>query len=80
VLSSSTIYSVGGKWYKCRVIVIDFFKYASHSVFVGFAVMVVTIPLPVYLAGKAQTIQEERLKRTDSRVQMVTESELTSRQ
>lgn len=52
------------------------FKSPRSSAFVGLAVMVITFPIPGYLASKVQSIQDERLKRTDSRVQIVTESEL----
>ncbi|KAJ7042608.1 hypothetical protein C8F04DRAFT_1252025 [Mycena alexandri] len=42
--------------------------------FVGMGVMVVLFPLPGYVAKLVQTVQEQRLKRTDSRVQAVTET------
>lgn len=43
------------------------------SSFVGLAVMIVSFPLPGYIAKWIQTIQEKRLKRTDARVQSVSE-------
>ncbi|KAK0496137.1 P-loop containing nucleoside triphosphate hydrolase protein [Armillaria luteobubalina] len=43
------------------------------SAFVGLAVIVVTAPLPGYLAKRIQTVQKATLKNTDGRVQVVTE-------
>ncbi|KAE9395907.1 P-loop containing nucleoside triphosphate hydrolase protein [Gymnopus androsaceus JB14] len=44
------------------------------SSFVGLAVMIVSFPLPGYIARKVQIFQEKRLKKTDARVQSVSES------
>lgn len=43
------------------------------SSFVGLAVMIVSFPLPGYIARKVQIFQEKRLKKTDARVQSVSE-------
>ncbi|TFY70118.1 hypothetical protein EVJ58_g61 [Rhodofomes roseus] len=44
------------------------------SAFAGMATMVLLFPLPGYVAGKIQTVQVEKMKTTDHRVQSVTES------
>ncbi|TFK76755.1 P-loop containing nucleoside triphosphate hydrolase protein [Pluteus cervinus] len=44
------------------------------SAFVGLAVTLALFPLPGYLANRMQTIQVARLKKTDARVQTVTET------
>ncbi|KAJ3527518.1 hypothetical protein NMY22_g9759 [Coprinellus aureogranulatus] len=44
------------------------------STFVGIAFMVVTLPLPGWLTKVASGVQEEKMKKTDSRSQTVTES------
>ena len=46
-----------------------------RSAFVGLAVTLALFPLPGYLASRMQSIQVSRLKKTDARVQAVTESE-----
>ncbi|KAF8477848.1 hypothetical protein JB92DRAFT_2801159 [Gautieria morchelliformis] len=43
------------------------------SALVGMAVMVVSIPLPGYVAKRLNSVQTERMKKTDARVQSVTE-------
>ncbi|KAF9786031.1 hypothetical protein BJ322DRAFT_1057551 [Thelephora terrestris] len=43
------------------------------SAVVGMATMITLIPVPGYFAAKLQTIQNEKMKMTDSRVQVVTE-------
>lgn len=43
------------------------------SAFAGMAVMVLLFPLPGWVASKVQTIQVEKMKKTDIRVQSVTE-------
>ena len=42
------------------------------------AVMVLLFPLPGWVASKIQTIQVEKMKKTDIRVQSVTECEVIS--
>ncbi|KDQ56808.1 hypothetical protein JAAARDRAFT_36283 [Jaapia argillacea MUCL 33604] len=44
------------------------------SVFVGLAVMILLFPLPAYIAQLMQNVQAQRMKRTDARVQTVTET------
>ncbi|KAH9912641.1 uncharacterized protein B0H18DRAFT_889646 [Fomitopsis serialis] len=44
------------------------------SAFAGMATMVLLFPIPGYVAGKIQNVQIERMKKTDFRVQSVTES------
>ena len=43
------------------------------SAVVGMVTMVALFPVPGYFAAKLQTIQNEKMKMTDSRVQVVTE-------
>ncbi|KDQ56809.1 hypothetical protein JAAARDRAFT_132140 [Jaapia argillacea MUCL 33604] len=44
------------------------------SALAGLAVMIVLFPLPGYMAGLMQKVQAQRMKKTDARVQTVTES------
>ncbi|KAJ7700269.1 hypothetical protein B0H16DRAFT_1642910 [Mycena metata] len=44
------------------------------SVFVGVASIILLTPVPGYLAKLVQSVQKERMKRTDSRVQSVSEA------
>lgn len=44
------------------------------SAFVGLAFIIVMLPIPGFVAKFTQTVQEQRLKKTDGRVQTVTES------
>ncbi|KAH7883936.1 hypothetical protein F5I97DRAFT_2075294 [Phlebopus sp. FC_14] len=44
------------------------------SAFVGLAVMIVLFPLPGLVAKKIQTVQMEKMRKTDARVQTVTET------
>lgn len=46
----------------------------SLSAFVGLAVLLILFPIPGYVAKIVQNVQQARLKRTDGRVQTVTES------
>ncbi|CCM01503.1 uncharacterized protein FIBRA_03559 [Fibroporia radiculosa] len=43
------------------------------SAFTGMAVMVIMFPLPGYIASKIQVVQVEKMKKTDARVESVTE-------
>ncbi|KAJ7139685.1 hypothetical protein C8R44DRAFT_867802 [Mycena epipterygia] len=54
--------------------VIFLYKVLGWSAFVGMGVMVLLFPLPGYVAKLVQTVQQQRLKKTDSRVQAVTET------
>jgi ABC-type multidrug transport system fused ATPase/permease subunit len=53
-----------------------YFLYAflGWSAFVGLAVMLILFPIPGYLAKKIQDVQVQRMKKTDARVQTVTET------
>ncbi|PBK69165.1 hypothetical protein ARMSODRAFT_1019154 [Armillaria solidipes] len=44
------------------------------SAFVGLAFIIVMLPIPGFVAKFTQTVQEQRLKKTDGRVQTVTET------
>ncbi|KAF8213507.1 P-loop containing nucleoside triphosphate hydrolase protein [Mycena galopus ATCC 62051] len=50
------------------------YKVLGWSSFVGMGVMVLMFPLPGYVAKMVQTVQQQRLKKTDARVQEVTET------
>ncbi|KAJ6574743.1 P-loop containing nucleoside triphosphate hydrolase protein [Mycena capillaripes] len=54
--------------------VIFLYKVLGWSAFVGMGVMVLLFPLPGYVAKMVQTVQQQRLKKTDARVQAVTET------
>jgi len=45
-----------------------------YSSFAGLAAMAITFPLPGWVATKVNAIAKERAKKTDARVQEVTES------
>lgn len=46
----------------------------GFSAFVGLAIMLLLFPIPGYVAKQIQGVQVARLKKTDARVQTVTES------
>ncbi|KAJ6519437.1 hypothetical protein C8R45DRAFT_1066135 [Mycena sanguinolenta] len=50
------------------------YQVLGSSSFVGMGVMVLLFPLPGYVAKMVQTVQQQRLKKTDARVQTVTET------
>ncbi|KAJ7462775.1 P-loop containing nucleoside triphosphate hydrolase protein [Mycena galericulata] len=54
--------------------VVFLYQVLGWSAFVGMGVMVMMFPLPGYVAKQVQTVQQQRLKRTDARVQVVTET------
>ncbi|KAJ7919040.1 P-loop containing nucleoside triphosphate hydrolase protein [Mycena leptocephala] len=54
--------------------VIFLYMILGWSAFVGMGVMVLLFPLPGYVAKLVQTVQQQRLKKTDARVQVVTET------
>ncbi|KAJ6575530.1 hypothetical protein B0H10DRAFT_2168545 [Mycena sp. CBHHK59/15] len=54
--------------------VIFLYTVLGWSAFVGMGVMVALFPLPGYVAKLVQTVQQQRLKKTDARVQVVTET------
>ncbi|KAJ7275444.1 hypothetical protein B0H12DRAFT_1199540 [Mycena haematopus] len=54
--------------------VIFLYQVLGWSSFVGMGVMVLLFPLPGYVAKMVQTVQQQRLKKTDARVQVVTET------
>ncbi|KAF7369381.1 ATP-binding cassette transporter [Mycena venus] len=50
------------------------YQVLGWSSFVGMGVMILLFPLPGYVAKLVQTVQQQRLKKTDARVQSVTET------
>ncbi|KAG0697813.1 hypothetical protein DFH29DRAFT_984146 [Suillus ampliporus] len=50
------------------------YEILGWSAFVGLAVMITLFPLPGFIAQKTQKVQTEKMKKTDSRVQTVTET------
>ncbi|KAJ7814135.1 P-loop containing nucleoside triphosphate hydrolase protein [Mycena olivaceomarginata] len=54
--------------------VVFLYQVLGWSSFVGMGVMVLLFPLPGYVAKLVQTVQQQRLKKTDARVQAVTET------
>ncbi|KAJ7501621.1 hypothetical protein B0H11DRAFT_2275231 [Mycena galericulata] len=54
--------------------IVFLYQVLGWSAFVGMGVMVLLFPLPGYVANLVQTVQQQHLKRTDSRVQVVTET------
>ncbi|KAI0371499.1 multidrug resistance-associated ABC transporter [Pilatotrama ljubarskyi] len=59
-----------------QIIVAVVFLYAilGWSAFVGLAAMILLFPIPGYVASKIQGVQTEKMKKTDARVQEVTET------
>ncbi|KAI0633977.1 P-loop containing nucleoside triphosphate hydrolase protein [Trametes polyzona] len=57
------------------VVLCTIFQYQvlGWSGLVGIVITILTLPLPGYLAKSVKGVQEEKMKRTDSRVQAVTE-------
>ncbi|KAK7064563.1 ATP-binding cassette transporter [Favolaschia claudopus] len=54
--------------------VVFLYQVLGWSSFVGMGMMVLLFPLPGYVAKMVQTVQQQRLKKTDARVQAVTET------
>ncbi|KAJ7105184.1 hypothetical protein C8R44DRAFT_858596 [Mycena epipterygia] len=54
--------------------VIFLYTVLGWSAFVGMGVMIVLLFLPGYVAKRVQTVQQHRLQKADSRVQVVTET------
>ncbi|EIN13416.1 P-loop containing nucleoside triphosphate hydrolase protein [Punctularia strigosozonata HHB-11173 SS5] len=50
------------------------YQLLGWSTFVGLAVMILLFPIPGYFANRIQTVQVERMKKTDARVQLATET------
>ncbi|EJD51854.1 hypothetical protein AURDEDRAFT_82731 [Auricularia subglabra TFB-10046 SS5] len=59
-----------------QVVICMSFLYAvlGWSAFAGLAAMIVTFPLPGWIASKVEVISKARMKKTDARVQQVTEA------
>jgi hypothetical protein len=72
-LSTVFLYLVLG-WRCVKPIDFRLFLNSNFSAFVGLATILALSPLPGYVAKHIQTVQRERMKRVDSRVQAVTES------
>ncbi|CDO75388.1 hypothetical protein BN946_scf185012.g5 [Trametes cinnabarina] len=53
--------------------IIFLYQIMGWSALVGFAAMLLTLPVPGYISKHIQGTQREKIKRTDSRVQLVTE-------
>ncbi|KAJ8594877.1 hypothetical protein M405DRAFT_759938 [Rhizopogon salebrosus TDB-379] len=56
------------------VSIVFLYNILGWSAFVGLAVMVILFPLPGYVAKMIQTVQKEKMNKTDARVQTVTET------
>ncbi|KAI0650859.1 multidrug resistance-associated ABC transporter [Trametes meyenii] len=54
--------------------VVFLYTILGWSAFVGLAAMILLFPIPGYVASKIQGVQTEKMKKTDSRVQEVTET------
>ncbi|KAG1747913.1 uncharacterized protein EDB91DRAFT_1245381 [Suillus paluster] len=50
------------------------YEILGWSAFVGLGVMLILFPLPGYVSRKIQNVQTEKMKKTDARVQTVTET------
>ncbi|KZV76920.1 multidrug resistance-associated ABC transporter [Peniophora sp. CONT] len=58
---------------QCAICVYFLYLLLGWSSFVGMGIMVVCFPLPGWIASKMQAIQKTAMKKTDARVQNVTE-------
>ncbi|KAJ7758491.1 P-loop containing nucleoside triphosphate hydrolase protein, partial [Mycena maculata] len=67
---------INGVFFPLQVILAIWFLYLilGWSSFVGLAVILVTLPLPYYLSKKQRGLQVSSRKKTDARVQQVTET------
>ncbi|KAF9449105.1 multidrug resistance-associated ABC transporter [Macrolepiota fuliginosa MF-IS2] len=54
--------------------IIFLYQVLGSSSFIGLAVILIMVPIPVFMAKLMQSVQKERMKMTDSRVQAVTET------
>ncbi|OJA20724.1 hypothetical protein AZE42_08493, partial [Rhizopogon vesiculosus] len=54
--------------------IILLYQILGWSAFVGLAVMVILFPVPGYVAKTIQSVQKEKMNKTDARVQTVTET------
>ncbi|KAI0768312.1 P-loop containing nucleoside triphosphate hydrolase protein [Trametes elegans] len=59
--------------FQIMLCIIFLYQILGWSALVGFATMLVMLPLPGYITKRIQGTQREKMKRTDSRVQTVTE-------
>lgn len=63
-----------------QIVICIWFLYVvlGWSAFAGLATMILTFPVPGWIASKVHTISKERMKKTDARIQQVTESALST--
>ncbi len=54
----------------------ELIAHVFSSAFVGLAVMILLFPIPGLVARKIEKVQNQRLKRTDARVQVVSEGKV----
>ncbi|KAF7322651.1 ATP-binding cassette transporter [Mycena chlorophos] len=54
--------------------IVFLYQVLGWAAFVGMAMMIALFPVPGFVASKIQQVQQQRLKKTDARVQVVTET------
>jgi hypothetical protein len=59
---------------RLQTVAIFYSQLWNLSCFVGLAIMLILTPVPAWVATLTNTVQKEKMKATDARVQTVTES------
>ncbi|TFK34800.1 multidrug resistance-associated ABC transporter [Crucibulum laeve] len=54
--------------------IVFLYKVLGWSAFVGFSTTLILFPIPGWIAKKLQTVQQNKMKKTDARVQIVSEA------
>ncbi|KAI0711801.1 P-loop containing nucleoside triphosphate hydrolase protein [Cerioporus squamosus] len=72
-LSMHLVFATIESPFQITLCIIFLYQIMGWSALVGFAAMLLTLPVPGYISKHIQGTQREKMKRTDSRVQLVTE-------
>ncbi|TFK34746.1 multidrug resistance-associated ABC transporter [Crucibulum laeve] len=54
--------------------IVFLYKVLGWSAFVGFSTILILFPIPGWIAKKLQTVQQKKMKKTDARIQIVSEA------
>ncbi|KAI0640442.1 P-loop containing nucleoside triphosphate hydrolase protein [Trametes meyenii] len=68
-----TVFATVESPFQITLSIIFLYQILGWSALVGLAMMIITLPLPGYITKLIQGVQKEKMRRTDSRVQTVTE-------
>ncbi|KAI0717852.1 P-loop containing nucleoside triphosphate hydrolase protein [Cerioporus squamosus] len=72
-ISMYIVFSTIESPFQITLCIVFLYQIMGWSALVGFAAMLLTLPVPGYITKHIQGTQREKMKRTDSRVQLVTE-------